>query len=94
MKLVHRFRVWMLLFGLCFGQMAMLAHATDPHDADESQHVCLTCLATHDLGGGPPPAAAASRVVAAACPFLPPLATSPLTIESVASRFARGPPRT
>ena len=94
MKLAHRFRVWVLLLGLCFGQMAMLAHASDQHDADDGQHVCLTCLAAHDLSGGPPPAAVASRVVAATCPFPPPLATSLLTIESVGSRFARGPPRT
>lgn len=63
----HRLRLFLLLAAFIVGQLAMLAHAAELHDEGEaSGHVCLLCLAGHDLQGAAPPASAGALALPAA----------------------------
>lgn len=53
----RRLRLFLLLAAFVCGQLAVLAHAAEAHDHDEAiGHVCLVCLAGHDLQSAVPPA--------------------------------------
>ena len=93
MKPACRFRLWLLTLCLVFGQMAMLVHAADHLDAGEAQHVCLDCLAGHDLGGAPPPAAGLAALTKTAHALCFPAAAPVLTVPPIAGGFARAPPK-
>ncbi len=94
MRPVRRFRLWLLALCLVFGQVATLVHAAEHLDAAETQHVCLDCLAGHDLGGAPPPAASSAPVATASYAFPLRVFVPVLTVRLVAGRRARGPPNT
>lgn len=90
---LRRLRLGLLTLFLVCGQAAMLAHAADhAGDGVEPPHVCLLCVAGHNLDGAAP---------AASTPALPALAgtcPAPLVAAAfVAARFlpgarARAPP--
>lgn len=94
MKPVRRFRLWLLALCLVFGQVATLVHAAEHLDAAETQHVCLDCLAGHDLGGAPPPAASSAPLATASYAFPLRFSVPVLKTRPVAGRLARGPPNT
>lgn len=95
-SLLRRLRLGLLALMLVCGQAAMLAHAAehagDSDDGGEPAHLCLLCVAGHNLDGAAPAASApALPVPAGAGPTL--LAVLP----SAAARFlagvrARAPP--
>lgn len=92
-SLLRRLRLGLLAIFLVCGQAAMLAHAADhADDGAEPAHVCLLCVAGHNLDGAVPTASVpALPAPADACPA--PLAALP----SVAARLlagvrARAPP--
>lgn len=84
-------RLWLLLVFLS-GQLAMLAHAADvDHDQDVPGHVCLLCLAGHDLLGGASPALPTLAVLPAGSLFADAIASSAPRVF-VVRRRARAPP--
>lgn len=94
MNFWSRLRLWLLVVAFACGQLAMLAHAAehDATEAEDSVHVCLLCLAGHDLGSPVPAMAAVGwPLLAAAVAALP----APLLLPkhaTLSSVLARGPP--
>lgn len=91
--LLRRLRVGLLAILLVCGQAAMLAHAADhAGDGGEPLHVCLLCVAGHNLDGAAPAASVpALPVLAGACPA--PLAAAPFAAARfLAGARARAPP--
>ncbi|MFC5303149.1 hypothetical protein [Azospira restricta] len=91
--LLRRLRVGLLAILLVCGQAAMLAHAADhAGDGGEPPHVCLLCVAGHNLDGAAPAASVpALPALAGACPA--PLAAAPFAAARfLAGARARAPP--
>jgi hypothetical protein len=87
-----KLRLWLLTAAFVGGQLFVLAHGVAHADADEAPHVCLLCLAGHDLGSAAP--AAASGVAMPPAASVPPLAEPPWSANSqrAPQTVARGPP--
>ena len=92
MKRGYGFRLWLFLAAFVCGQLAALAHGVEHVDAGEAPHVCLLCLAGHDLTGAAPPAAPSLLPALSPDSALP--AAEPVTPPVVrpSQTLARGPP--
>jgi hypothetical protein len=66
-SLRRRVRLYLLLAAFVCGQLAVLSHAAEAHDHEEANgHVCLVCLAGHDLQSAVPPTIAGTLTLPAA----------------------------
>lgn len=85
-------RLWLLAAILSGSQLFMLAHGAEHADADEAPHVCLLCLAGHDLGSSVPPAASHAAMPLAASTTVLAETPSPTVLQRALQMSARGPP--
>ena len=91
-SLMQGLRLWLLAASLIFAQAVTLAHAAAHVAAEPASHVCMACLAGHNVLGAPPPAGFAS--------FAMPVPGTLPVVFHVATQFAvpvvfypaRGPP--
>lgn len=94
----RRLRLLLLLAAFVGGQLVMLAHAAETHEADgkaEAEgHVCLFCLAGHDLKSAVPPTCAGAPTLHVTCGHCATVTTSERLEIAVVRRQARAPPIT